>query len=142
MQDMLYFGKRIHRTNVDKECKNDLGHGMLCRDIPDVMHTFVTCKGIEEGYTEVIEVIKNFFNVSVKAEEMVTLSFMERNLLKMRLMLWFVIKIMYGIYRKIQRTELYLGILRELEWSQQNNLRIGKVEMIMKMRVELIKILG
>ena len=57
----------------------------------------------------------------------------------MRLMLWFVIKIMYGIFIKVGRTTLFMGISRELEWSQQNNLWVGIWEMIMKLREEIIK---
>ena len=104
------------------------------------MHTFITCKGIEEWYREVVKIIEKIFNISIKDEEMVTLSFMDRNLRKMRLMLWFVIKIMYGIYMKVERTTLYLGILKELEWNQQNNLRIRAFENIIQLGGELVKL--
>ena len=53
-QDMLCIGRRFHRANVERECKNDLGGGMTCIDIPDVLHNFVTCNGIKEIYGEVI----------------------------------------------------------------------------------------
>ena len=42
----------------------------LCRDIPDLMHTLITCKGIKECYREVVKVIEKIFNISIKAEEM------------------------------------------------------------------------
>ena len=54
-------------------------------EIPDLMHTFVTCNGIKDLYREVEGMIGNVFNVSIKAEEMETLSLMDRNLMKMRL---------------------------------------------------------
>ena len=52
------------------------------------------------------------FKVSIQAEEMITLLFMDRNKMKMRLMLWFVIKIIYGIYMKVERATLLMGMLR------------------------------
>ena len=47
-QGMLCIGRRIHRANVEKECKNIIGNGGLCKEIPDLMHTFVTCNGVKE----------------------------------------------------------------------------------------------
>ena len=141
-QDMLCIGRRIHRANVDKECKNEVSNGDSCKDLPDLMHTFVTCNGIKELFSEVVRIIEEVFNISIKAEEMVTLSFMDRSIMKMRLMLWMVIKIMYGIYMKVGRTDLFLGILRDLEWSQQNNLRIGTYEMMRTLREKVTKTLN
>ena len=136
---MLCIGRRIHRANVEKECKNNIGNGGLCKEIPDLMHTFVTCNGVKDLYREVIRIMEKVFKVSIKAEEMVALSFMERNLMKMRLMLWFGIKVMYGIYTKVESTTLFLGIVRELEWCQQNNLKVGNFEMMLKLREEIIE---
>ena len=138
-QDMLYIGRRIHRANVEKECKNEIGNMGLCKEIPDLLHTFVTCDGVKDLYGEVVRIIEKVFNVSIKAEEMITMSFMDRNIMKMRLMLWSVIKILYGIYMKVGRTDLFIGLLRDLEWIQQNNLRIGTVEMMRTLGDEVKK---
>ena len=41
---------------------------------------------------------------------------------------------------KVERTTLYLGILKELEWNQQNNLRIRAFENIIQLGGELVKL--
>ena len=133
-QDMLPIGSRIHRANVDKECKNNID-GDVCRDIPDITHTFITCKGIENTFDSFKDTLQTILGYRVNNTEIITLSFTHRNQRKRQIAIWFVVKVLYGIYIKISLQKIYKDIVEELEWNLQWRVIIGSCQEMLKLKV-------
>ena len=143
-QDMLLIGGRIHRANVDKECKN-VKDGVQCRNIPDIMHTFVTCKGIERDFALYKDLIKEVNNAEINTNEILTISFTNKNRKRRKVLIWFVAKAMFGMFRKDSINNTLEQMVMELEWFLQGNGTIGsckemeRLKDIVKCRLQVVR---
>ena len=126
-QDMLLIGRRIHRANVDKECKNDVG-GAPCVAIPDVMHTFVQCNGIIDQYNDIKNILQQILDCDVQDREVITLSFTHRNTKRRKIAVWFIVKALNGIYQKKGNEDIFREIVKELEWFLQVQIKVGSCQ--------------
>ena len=133
-QDMLAIGSRVHRANEDKECKNNID-GDVCRDIPDITHTFITCKGIENTFDSFKDTLQTILGYRVNNTEIITLSFTHRNQRKRKIAIWFAVKVLYGIYIKLSLEKIYKDIVEELEWNLQWRVIIGSCQEMLKLKV-------
>ena len=131
--DMLLIGGRIHRANVDKECKNDVD-GQECKVIPDLVHTFVSCKGIEKDFVALVDLIKKVLNFEIKMKEIITISFTHRNVKRRWVTVWLVAKVMYGMYKKEDLRVILEHIVVDLEWLLQSRVRVGSCEEMNRLR--------
>ena len=130
---MLLIGARIHRANVDKECKNEID-GQECKVIPDLVHTFVSCKGIEKDWAALSDLINKVLNAEIKMKEIITISFTHRNVKKRRVTVWLVAKILYGIYKKEDLRVTLEQIVVELGWLLQSRVRVGSCAEMNRLR--------
>ena len=132
-QDMLLIGGRIHRGNVDKECKN-MQDGIQCRNIPDIMHTFVTCKGTEKDFTLLKDLIKEVNNADINTNEILTISFTNRNRKRRVVIVWLTAKVLFGIFNKENIKNTLEQLVRELEWYLKGQVRIGSCKEMCRLK--------
>ena len=133
-QDMLLIGGRIHRANVEKECKN-INDGVECRDIPDLMHTFVTCKGIEKDFACLKNLIKEINEAEIHTKDILTISFTNRNRQRRTILVWFIAKVMFGMFKKENIRNTLEHIALELEWFLHGQVSIGSCMEMNRLRV-------
>ena len=126
-QDMLPIGRRIHRANVDKECKNELDD-TVCRAIPDIYHTFVDCKSIKEDFEKFKVILQEILGSDVDDNGIVTLSLTHRSIRRRKMALWFIIKVLYGIYNKADLKSVLGGIIEDIHWLLKSQIAIGSFQ--------------
>ena len=123
-QDMLLIGSRIHRANVNKECKKEIDGGE-CRAIPDISHTFATCKGICNQFNRYKQMLEEILGHKTNEGEILTLSLNHRNRKRIKIAVWVLVKILYGIYNKVEGGQILENVSEDIQWSLQVQVIIG-----------------
>ena len=99
-QDMVAVGKRIHRRNTEKRCLKKLPSGEECEVIPDLFHALMDCEGINDTFKEVTGIVEGLLDREIEGKDIIMLNFNHRNKKRLKLIIWFVVKSLYGMLIK------------------------------------------
>ena len=126
-QDMLLIGARLHRPYADRRCKLNLTGDRICQEYQTRQHMFIECESVGDIFYGCTQVVTDLLQKEVSDNDIVHLSFNHRNKGRLKCVLWFVVKLLYKIYldRARNKNQLFLEVLKELEWNIKLNRKIG-----------------
>ena len=126
-QDLLPIGSRLHRPNADRRCKVELAGDRICQDIQTIDHLFITCERVKSIFGVCKRITSDILQKEVTDNEILMLGFNHRNKLKLRSVIWFVVKMMYKIYldKFRNRAQLLKELIKDIDWNIQFNKKSG-----------------
>ena len=138
-QDMVAVGKRIHRRNTERRCLKKLTNGEECQYIPDLFHALMDCEGINDTFKEVTIIVEGLLDREIEGKDIIMLNFNHRNKKRLKLIIWFVVKSLYGMHIKklFNKRQLFNEIWKELDWNVSLMKRIGAIDVMILLKDKL-----
>ena len=138
-QDMVAVGKRIHRRNTERRCLKKLTNGEECQYIPDLFHALMDCEGINDTFKEVTIIVEGLLDREIEGKDIIMLNFNHRNKKRLKLIIWFVVKSLYGMHIKklFNKRQLFNEIWKELDWNVSLMKRIGALDVMILLKDKL-----
>ena len=141
-QDMLAIGARLHRRNVERRCMLKV-QDEICEEVQTREHLFGSCKSVEGISGACKTVLNEFLGREVNLNDLIHLSFNHRDKRKLKLALWFAVKVMYSIYHDNSRNKAQIlhEVVKEIDWNLDLSRKIGSVAQMIVLK-QIINILG
>ena len=135
---MLPVGRRIHRPNVEKRCLNLIGN-QECQIIPDIEHKMIECPAKEDIGKTIKSELGQYMGQHIGNKMLLCISFNHKDKRKLKLGVWFAIKMLYLTFYKINdnKTQLLTLIQKELDWNLKMQIKIGSASEMWKLRNQL-----
>ena len=141
-QDLLPIGKRIHRANVDKRCLNEIGD-QVCQVIPDLKHKLLECPANTLIGNNLKGELSQLLGREVDNVKLLGLSFNHKDKRKLKVLVWFAIKVLYIMYCKLNdnKSQLLTLIVKEINWNLDMQIKIGSATEMLKLRNHLVNVI-
>ena len=142
-QDILPVGSRIHRRNAERRCLTNLSNGEVCFEIQTMEHLFSNCKMVENIYGAMKRVLEIVLDRSVSYTDIIHFSFNHRNKKKLKLALWFSVKMMFKIYQDKCRNKAQLlkDVIKTIDWNLSMNRKLGSLCEVMLLKATISTVL-
>jgi len=126
-QDMLPIGNRLHRPGAEKRCLSLLENNTVCVCLNDRKHALLSCSRSPVVEKSVINILTDYLERSVSEEEILHFSFNHRNKKRLKLALWFAVKMLFLIYSKksMNKMQLLAEIQKEIQWNLKMMRKFG-----------------
>ena len=141
MKFQIYkFTVSIHfQRNAEKRCLKKLPSGEDCEVIPDLFHALMDCEGINDTFKEVTVIVEGMLDRKIEGKDIIMLNFNHRNKKRLKLIIWFVVKSLYGMHIKklFNKRQLFNEIWKELDWNVSLMKRIGALDVMILLKDKL-----
>ena len=118
IQDMVVVGERKHRRNQDKNCHMEItnqitGELTECGVRESLRHAMWECQVSSSKFIKLREILGEYLEREITNEQILFLSFNNRNKKKLKMGIWITVNCLYFIYNK--RTAEVSDMLEEMK---------------------------
>ena len=143
-QDMLPVGSRLHRPGAEKRCLAVMENDRQCQQVNDKYHALLSCPRPPVSDRIVEKVMSHFLERTVTDVEIIHFSFNHRCKKRLRVAVWFTVKILYLIYlnRCENKMQLLAEMQREVEWNLKMVKGMGSLSEVFALKECIFKALN
>ena len=140
-QDILPVGSRMHRPGAEKRCLTVLENNRVCLEHNDRLHAMLTCQRYPVKDRSIISILSDFLGRPVTDNEVIHFSFNHRNKMRLRVAVWFAVKILYFLYlnKCENNTQLLDEMQKEIEWNLKMKKGLGSQSEVVALKECLLK---
>ena len=134
-QDMLPIGDRLHRQGAEKRCLSAMENDRVCTQISNRQHVLLSCPSLGENLIKVI--LADFLDRSISDQEILHFSFNHRSKKRLRIAVWFAVKMLYWIYCKkcFNKIQLLNEMLKEIQWNLKMTNGLGSLSEVVSLKM-------
>ena len=135
-QDMLPVGSRLHRPGAEKRCLAVLENDRECLQFNDKYHALLSCTRPPVSDRIVGKVLSYFLERSVTDMEIIHFSFNHRCKKRLRIAVWFTVKILFLIYlnKCENKMQLLAEMQRDIEWNLKMLKGMGSISEVIALK--------
>ena len=140
-QDMLPIGNRLHRPGAEKRCLSLLGNNTICICLNDRKHAFLSCLRSPVVERSVMNILSDFLERPVSEEEILHFSFNHRNKKRLKLALWFAVKMLFLIHSRkcLNKMQLLAEIQKEIQWNLKMMRKFGSHSEVIALKESILR---
>ena len=118
-QDMLPTGDRLHRPGAEKRCLSVMENNGVCTQISNRQHMLLTCPCPPVGDNIIKLILSDYLERTISDQEILHFSFNHRNKKRLKIGVWFAVKMLFWIYCKkfFNKMQLLDEMLKEIQWN-------------------------
>ena len=134
-QDMLPIGDRLHRPGAEKRCQLVMENDRVCTQISNRQHVLLSCPSLGKNLIKVI--LADFLDRSISDQEILHFSFNHRSKKRLRIAVWFAVKMLYWIYCKkcFNKIQLLNEMLKEIQWNLKMTNGLGSLSEVVSLKM-------
>ena len=135
-QDMLPVGSRLHRPGAEKRCLAVLENDRECLQFNDKYHALLSCTRPPVSDRIVGKVLSYFLEHSVTDIEIIHFFFNHRCKKRLRIAVWFTVKILFLIYlnKCENKMQLLAEMQRDIEWNLKMLKGMGSISEVIALK--------
>ena len=140
-QDMLPTGDRLHRPGSEKRCLSIMDNGRVCTQINDRQHVLLACPCPPVGENLVKLILSDFLDHIVSDQEIVHFSFNHRCKKRLKIAVWFAVKMLFWIYCKkcFNKIQLLDEMLKEIQWNLKMMNGLGSLSEVFALKTCILR---
>ena len=136
-QDMLATGDRLHRPGAEKRCLSVIENDSICTQINNRQHVLLSCPcpPVRENIVKVI--LSDYLDRIISDGEILHFSFNHRSKKRLRVAVWFAVKMLFWIYCKkcFNKVQLLDEMLKEIQWNLKMTNVLGSLSEVVALKM-------
>ena len=117
----------MHRPGAEKRCLAVLENNRVCLQLNDRIHAMLVCQRSPVKDRSILNILSEFLGRPVTVMEIIHFSFNHRNKKRLRVAVWFAVKVLYFLYSNKceNKTKLLDELQKEIEWNLKMKKGLG-----------------
>ena len=138
---MLPTGDRLHRPGAEKRCLSVMENNGVCIQISNRQHMLLTCPCPPVGDNIIKLILSDYLERTISDQEILHFSFNHRNKKRLKIGVWFAVKMLFWIYCKkfFNKMQLLDEMLKEIQWNLKMTNSLGSLSEVLALKTCILR---